>query len=89
MAEPHLDHPGEITWFKNYGPLPIIGPLTQDCDHDGAGVVAWGPDMQRYTLDECRKCGCRAWHSERPFRATTPWLQVKQPAVPPTDEERQ
>lgn len=81
MAEPHLDHPGEISWFGWQGPLPVAGPCPHsDCPHDDTRVIAHGPDFRRYTLERCDVPGgcagaCRAWHNER-GRASTPWLKV-------------
>jgi hypothetical protein len=86
MAEAHLDHPGEIHWFKSEMPRPVIGPCPHtECEHLGQGVIAWGPSMERYELVECgsgRKrvpgecnAGCRAWIDGR-GRVVTPWLMV-------------
>jgi hypothetical protein len=84
VAEPHLDHPGEIHWFAKERPLPVLGPCPHvDCKHLGQGVIAWGPSMERYELVECgiasdkEGCAarCRAWSDGR-GRITTPWLQV-------------
>ena len=85
MADPHVDKPGEIKWFKRYGPSEVLGPCPhRDCDHHSTAVIAWGPDMRRYTLEKCNvpdQCAgqCRAWHTEQPYKATTPWLHT--PAV--------
>lgn len=82
MADPHVDRPGEIHWFKRYGPADLLGPCPHiGCRHKSLRVIAWGPDYRRYTLDQCDEepgCGgsCRAWHSERSFKATSPWLHV-------------
>lgn len=82
MAEPNVDNPGEITWFKSHGPATVLGLCPHStCDHHSTSVVAWGPDMQRYTLDRCDVAGgcdknCRAWHTERPYVPTSDWLQV-------------
>ncbi len=83
MAEPHLDHPGEIHWFKGEGPAPVLGPCPHGaCKHWGQGVIAWGPSYERYELVECcikddGGCGaeCRAW-ADGQGRITTPWLHV-------------
>ncbi len=90
MAEPHLDHPGEIHWFKGEGPRPVLGPCPHaDCRHLGQGVIAWGPTLDRYELVECGTpdddgCAaqCRAW-SDGHGRITTAWLQVdvREPAL--------
>jgi hypothetical protein len=50
-----------IEWFKGYGPLPVVGTCPHDCQHRNLANIAWGPDLDHYTLDECRDCGCRAW----------------------------
>lgn len=85
MAEAHLDHPGEIHWFKGEGPAPVIGPCPHtDCRHLGQSVIAWGPTLDRYELVECGIAGdahgcagrCRAWVDGR-GRVTTAWLQVE------------
>jgi hypothetical protein len=88
MAEAHLDHPGEISWFKGYGPLPVLGPCPHaECNHLGDGVIAWGPTMERFGLVTCGSirpadespgdCAghCRAWVDDR-GRQVTPWLNV-------------
>lgn len=86
MAEAHLDHPGEISWFSGYGPAPVIGPCPHTtCPHNMGGNIAWGPDMAHYTLDQCDVADgcnghCRAWHTDRSV-STTPWLQVAYPPV--------
>jgi hypothetical protein len=91
MAEPHLDHPGDVTWFPGQRPAPVLGdcPHTR-CPHDSLRCVAWGPDLEHYTLDQCTVptdaggCGgqCRAWSSEVPHPrggvryGWGPWRQV-------------
>jgi hypothetical protein len=88
MAEAHLDHPGEVTWFKRYGPARVIGPCTHAaCNHLGTGVIAWGPSFERYELVACGSvdpadegdgdCAmrCRAW-ADNQGRIVTPWLMV-------------
>lgn len=84
MAEAHLDHPGEITWFKDKGPLPVLGPCPHSsCRHDAQSTLAWGPSMERYELVRCvmprtgAGCGgtCRAW-SDGHGRTATAWLHV-------------
>ncbi len=92
MAEPHLDHPGEISWFKRYGPAPVLGPCPHtNCGHWGTSVVAHGPSMDRYELVDCGSldrgdesptdCAstCRAWSDSR-GRIVTPWLHVDRDA---------
>lgn len=88
MAEAHLDHPGEISWFKSYGPLTVVGACPHDCKHMGTGVIAWGPSMERYELIECGMPGdtivgsdecagrCRAWTDSR-GRVVTPWMMIE------------
>lgn len=89
MAEVHLDHPGEVTWFKSYGPATVIGPCPHKaCRHGGTGVIGWGPSMERYELVACGSIepadeadtdcamACRAWADSR-GRIVTPWLQVR------------
>lgn len=75
MAEPHLDHPGEVSWFPGKGPAQVLGPCPHTgCPHNTLAAIAWGPDFEHYTLDECRVpadlggCGgtCRSWSSEVP-----------------------
>lgn len=66
MAESHLDHPGDVTWFAGQQPLQVVGPCAHPCDHNGAAVVAWGPDYEHYCLVECPSCGCRSWTVEYP-----------------------
>jgi hypothetical protein len=88
VAEAHLDHPGEIHWFKGEGPAPVVGPCPHSsCKHLGQGVIAWGPSLERYELVQCGSirpadeadddCAsrCRAWIDGR-GRVTTAWLMV-------------
>lgn len=81
MAEIHLDHPGEITWFKGYGPAAVIGPCPHSqCRHLDQSVIAWGPDLNHYELVTCdvgEECNrfCRAWVNGKMI-STTPWLEV-------------
>lgn len=88
MAEAHLDHPGEVTWFKRHGPAPVLGPCPHvECQHLGTGVIAWGPSMERYELVACGSINradespsdcasrCRAWSDGR-GQIVTPWLLV-------------
>lgn len=93
MAEPHLDNPGDIHWFKGEHPLPVLGPCPHTgCAHNGQGVIAWGPSLDRYELVECGSraaapaaddCGgtCRAW-SDGYGSITTDWLHVNLDAEP-------
>jgi hypothetical protein len=85
VAEPHLDHPGEITWFAGKSHAPIVGLCSHTCPHDGQGVIAWGPSFERYELvqcavkpsehpDACDSC-CRAWVDSR-GRVVTDWITV-------------
>lgn len=72
--EPHLDHPGEITWWVGHGPAPILGDCEHvDCQHRDTATVAHGPDWEHYELVVCiekgdGKCAgaCRGWHAEYP-----------------------
>lgn len=82
MAEPHLDRPGEIHWFKGETPFPVLGPCQHACQHWGQSVIAWGPSYERYELVECGRPGddgcdarCRAWVDGR-GRVVTAWLTV-------------
>lgn len=79
MAEPHLDHPGEVHWFSGYGPRQVIALCSHDeCRHHALTTVAWGPDMARYELVECdADCAgnCRAWIDGRGV-VTSQWLAV-------------
>lgn len=88
MAEAHLDHPGEVSWFKSHGPAEVIGPCPHaECKHLGHAVIGWGPSMERYELVECGSLNpddespsdcagrCRAWVDDR-GRVVTPWLYV-------------
>jgi hypothetical protein len=82
MAEAHLDHPGEVSWYKGYGPSPVLGPCPHcDCPHNAQSVIGWGPSLDRYELSQCdvaEGCdgGCRAWVDGR-GRVRTAWLQVE------------
>lgn len=84
MAEPNVDHPGEITWFKDKHPLPVLGPCPHhNCSHSVQSTIAWGPSMDRYELVVCDMprtgagcaCTCRVWVNGR-GRIATQWLQV-------------
>lgn len=83
MAEVHLDHPGEITWFKSHGPAAVLGDCPHtDCAHDMVGVIAWGPDYDHYVLVRClveNGCNrqCRAWQAEYP-----PQMIHRDPSLP-------
>lgn len=91
MAEAHLDHPGEITWFAGKSHAPIIGLCSHNCPHDGQGVVAWGPSYNRYELVQCMVtpdehpdgCAgrCRAWANSL-GRVVTDWITVDIPRSP-------
>lgn len=84
MAETHLDHPGEVSWFAGHRPLPVLGPCPHTCAHRMARTVAWGPDFEHYTLIQCDdKDGCagkcRGWLTEYPDSArwdAHDWMQV-------------
>lgn len=86
MAEVHLDHPGEITWFDGWGSIPIAGLCTHaGCKHQFTSVIAWGPSLDRYELIRCGgwkddepedcKGDCRAWVDSRGV-VVTPWMMV-------------
>jgi hypothetical protein len=91
VAEPHLDHPGEITWFAGKSHAPIVGLCSHDCPHDGQGVIAWGPSYDRYELVQCAikpsehpdgcDSRCRAWVDSR-GRVVTDWITVDIPGEP-------
>lgn len=99
MADPHLDHPGEVSWFPGKGPAEVLGSCPHTgCPHDQVACIAWGPDLEHYTLDECRVpaavggCDgtCRSWAKEVP----TPrggvqygWSPYRHVAVPPRGAE--
>lgn len=79
MAEPHIDNREHenVHWWRGYG-LANHGVYTGPCPHhvdadSWLRPVAWGWDFKHYTLDQCQKCGARAWHNERLLR-TTPWI---------------
>lgn len=80
MAEAHLDHPDEISWYKGYGSAPVLGPCPHDCPHGNQSVIGWGPDMRRYEMVQCDELSgcnttCRAWADGRGVE-TTDWLHV-------------
>lgn len=68
MAEAHLDHPGDVSWFAGHQPKTSLGELCDHpCDHHFTlANIAWGPDYEHYALNECRECGCRGWAAEYP-----------------------
>jgi hypothetical protein len=72
VSDAHLDHPGDISWFKGYGPVRIIRACPHDlCPHNAISDIAWGPDYEHYTLVTCdvpEGCDgfCRAWSPEYP-----------------------
>jgi hypothetical protein len=88
MSEAHLDHPGEIHWFKSHGPAPVLGPCPHSrCKHLGQGVIAHGPSYERYELIACgsidptdedaNDCAmhCRAWVDSQGCTVTG-WLNI-------------
>lgn len=95
MAEPHLDHPGEMSWFVGHGPAPVLGQCPHPtCEHLGHSVIAWGPDAEHYELVQCdtdAECAgaCRGWtrivghHESRGDR----WVQVDLSREQPTTRE--
>lgn len=69
MAEVLLDNPGDVHWFKGYGPTATVGPCPHNCEHRALTNIAWGPDYEHYTLNECDDvCAgrCRGWQAEYP-----------------------
>ncbi len=80
--------PGEIIhWFVGYGPGEVVGECRHVCDHRSLANIAWGPDAEHYTLDECHDSGCRgrcrAWipvdvvnGKPRPRFSEARWLEV-------------
>jgi len=72
MAEVHLDHPGDVSWFAGHGPLPVIGPCPHDtCEHTIIPTIGYGPDFEHYCLVRCddpNGCAgqCRGWTAEYP-----------------------
>lgn len=87
MSETHLDHPGEISWFKGQGPAKTLGPCQHsNCEHEIGGVIAWGPNFEHYSLIECRvKDGCngkcRGWSTEYPYGEGPQFIQREFVAV--------
>jgi len=85
MAEAHLDHPGEVSWFAGKGPRKAVGPCPHtDCPHEKISTIAWGPDFDHYVLTECKDlCGgdCRQWFGEWPSGRYKegPWQLVRSP----------
>ncbi len=81
LDEATVDHPGEITWHRGEGPLPVIGPCPHaDCPHESGRVVADGPDTTRYVLVRCEDAqgcngACRAWQTWNAW-ASSEWLHV-------------
>lgn len=73
-----LSNPGELHWFVGYGPRHTTGPCPHTCAHGASAWIAYGPDLDRYTLNECLGCGCRAWfnnahkHRSRWLAGVTP-----------------
>lgn len=85
MSEAHVDNPGEIRWFKGYGPAEVLGSCPHDCPHNAQTTIAWGPSLERYELVACDKaCGgfCRAWIDDR-GRTVTAWLETAAPLLVP------
>ena len=69
----HLDHPGDMHWVTGHGPQPVTGPCTHDCTHTHSTWIAYGPDLEHYTLNQCDQCACRAWHNDT-GKHRTRWL---------------
>jgi hypothetical protein len=85
MADPHLDHPGEVQWWSGQAPAAVLGPCPHECPHNLQAVIAHGPDFRRYELVRCDVASgcdgqCRAWCASRGGHSSTPWLMVKVPA---------
>lgn len=82
MAETNLDHPGEMSWYKGYGPSPVLGSCPHSmCSHNNQSAIGWGPSYNRYEIVQCdvpEHCdgGCRAW-SNSLGRVVTAWLEVE------------
>jgi len=74
MAEVHLDHPGEMSWWVGHGPAPILGDCPHTtCEHRDTGTIAHGPDYEHYELVLCTERGegkcdraCRGWVAVNP-----------------------
>lgn len=66
---------GNWYWFNGYGPKKIKGLYTGLCKHLGRTVIAHGPDLRHYTLDECDNCYSRAWFTDKETRST-PWMEM-------------
>lgn len=83
MAEVHLDHPGDVRWFKGHAPAPVLGDCPHTgCPHEHTGAVAYGPDHAHYVLDACNEPGgcdgtCRGWFGEWPAGHTPHYLPVQ------------
>jgi hypothetical protein len=102
VADAHLDHPGEISWWRDYGPAPVLGPCPHtECEHWSLGTIAYGPDFEHYELVTCDVrdgCAgqCRAWTVEYPPAVSPPWFTPDRPKhavkpflhVPTTEEDR-
>lgn len=72
MAEVHLDHPGEMSWWVGHGPAPILGDCPHTCEHRDTSTVAYGPDYAHYELVVCIEAdgcagACRGWHAVVPL----------------------
>ncbi len=74
MADPHLGHPGEIVWYKGFGPVPMAGECDHGCEAKDSRAIANGPDFRRYVLEQCLYCRCRAWSNDRCI-PSTPWMK--------------
>ena len=69
------DIQGGWHWFKGYGPKQIKGTYAGYCNHQKRTVVAHGPDLRHFTLDECEECYCRAWFTDKETRSTN-WMEM-------------
>lgn len=85
MAETHLDHPGEVSWWVGHQPGTVVGPCPHsECEHLDVRTIAYGPDYAHYELHECTGCRCRGWYGEYPRGDAAPiriwpkrWTQVE------------
>jgi len=73
MDDTHPTPTSELLWLNGHQPLPVTGPCPHDCAHDSTAWIAYGPDAEHYTLNQCADCACRAWFNND-GKHRTRWL---------------
>ena len=70
LATSRVDNPGSWRFFTGFKAVAVSGHCSHDCRHPAKAWIAWGPDLEHYTLAECGGCRCRAWFNADAKRGT-------------------